>query len=214
MALDDLRFIAVEGVIGAGKTSLTARLVQTLGAKAVYEEFEKNPFLEDFYADPERFAFQTQIFFLMNRYQQQQQLRQHDLFQTCFVCDYLFAKDRIFATLNLNEKELRLYDGIARLMEKDIVKADLVVYLQTSTKKLMDSIHQRKRKIEKTISEDYINALNELYNNYFFHYSETPLLVINTDEIDFVHNESDYKDILYEMNNHTSGTRYYIPHKL
>jgi deoxyadenosine/deoxycytidine kinase len=214
MALDDLRYIAIEGVIGAGKTSLTARLVQTLGAKAVYEEFEKNPFLEDFYSDPERYAFQTQLFFLMNRYQQQQQLRQHDLFQACYICDYLFAKDRIFATLNLNEKEMRLYDGIARLMEKDIVKADLVVYLQTSTNKLMDSIHHRKRKIEKTISEDYIQALNELYNNFFFHYTEAPLLVINTDEIDFVHNESDYKDILYEMNHHTSGTRYYVPHKL
>jgi deoxyguanosine kinase len=214
MAFDDLRYIAVEGLIGAGKTSLTARLVQTLGAKAVYEEFEKNPFLEDFYSDPERFAFQTQIFFIMNRFQQQQQLRQHDLFQTCFICDYLFAKDRIFATLNLNEKEMRLYDGIAKLMEKDIVKADLVVYLQTSTNKIMDSIRNRKRKIEKTISEDYIHALNEMYNNFFFHYAETPLLVINTDEIDFVHNESDYKDILYEMNHHTSGTRYYIPHKL
>ena len=213
MALDNLRYIAIEGVIGAGKTSLTARLSQTLGAKANYEEFEKNPFLEDFYNDPDRYAFQTQLFFLMSRYKQQLELHQMDLFHFMIVSDYLFAKDRIFATLNLNEKEMKLYDGIAKIMEKDIVKPDLVIYLQASTKNLMQAIHQRNRKMEKNISEEYIQALNELYNNYFFHYSETPLLVINTDEIDFVHNENDYKDVLYEINHHSSGTRYYIPQK-
>lgn len=214
MAIEDLRYIAVEGVIGAGKTSLTARLSQTLGARAVYEEFEKNPFLEDFYEDPEHYSFQTQIFFLLSRYQQQQDLRQHDLFQQCIVSDYIFAKDRIFATLNLNEKEMKLYDNLARIMEKDIVKADLVIYLQSSTNHLMDLIRNRGRKIEKSISEEYIQALNELYNNFFFHYNNTPLLVISTDEIDFVHNENDYQDILYEINQHTAGTRYYIPHKI
>ncbi len=214
MAIEDLRFIAIEGVIGAGKTSLTARLSQTLGAKAVYEEFEKNPFLEDFYNDPEHYAFQTQIFFLLSRYQQQQNLRQHDLFQQCMVSDYIFAKDRIFATLNLNEKEMKLYDNLARIMEKDVVKADLVVYLQSSTNRLMEFIRKRGRKMEKSISEEYIYALNELYNKFFFHYNKTPLLVINTDEIDFVHQESDYQDILYEINQHVSGTKYYVPHKI
>ena len=214
MAIEDLRFIAIEGVIGAGKTSLTARLSQTLGAKAVYEEFEKNPFLEDFYSDPEHYAFQTQIFFLLSRYQQQQNLHQHDLFQQCLVSDYIFAKDRIFATLNLNEKEMKLYDNLARIMEKDVVKADLVIYLQASTSHLMELIRKRGRKMEKNISEDYIYALNELYNKFFFHYNETPLLVINTDEIDFVHQESDFQDILYEINQHAAGTRYYVPHKL
>lgn len=213
MAIDNLRYIAVEGVIGAGKTSLTARLSQTIGARANYEEFEKNPFLEDFYNDPDRYAFQTQLFFLMSRYKQQQELHQLDLFHGMIVSDYLFAKDRIFATLNLNEKEMKLYDGIAKIMEKDIVKPDLVIYLQASTKNLMQSIRKRNRKMEKNISEEYIQALNELYNNYFFHFSETPLLVINTDEIDFVHNENDYKDILYEINHHSAGTRYYVPHK-
>lgn len=214
MAIEDLRFIAIEGVIGAGKTSLTARLGQTIGAKAVYEEFEKNPFLEDFYNDPEHFAFQTQIFFLLSRYQQQQNLYQHDLFQQCMVSDYIFAKDRIFATLNLNEKEMKLYDALAKIMEKNIVKADLVIYLQSSTDHLLEFIRKRGRKIEKNISEEYIQALNELYNKFFFHYNDTPLLVINTDDIDFVHNESDYQDILYEINQHTVGTRYYIPHKI
>ena len=118
MAIEDLRFIAIEGVIGAGKTSLTARLGQTIGAKAVYEEFEKNPFLEDFYNDPEHFAFQTQIFFLLSRYQQQQNLHQHDLFQQCMISDYIFAKDRIFATLNLSEKEMKLYDALAKTRRK------------------------------------------------------------------------------------------------
>ena len=213
MALEDLRYIAVEGVIGAGKTSLTARLSQTMGAQAIYEEFEKNPFLEEFYESPARYAFQTQLFFLMSRYHQQQELHQIDLFQDCVVTDYVFAKDRIFATLTLNEKELKLYDGIAKLMEKDIVKADLIIYLQASTSHLMKHIRERGRKMEKHISEDYIKALNELYNDFFFHYTDAPLLVINTDEIDFVHNENDYKDILFEINQHTSGTRYYIPQK-
>jgi len=210
MELGKIRYIAVEGVIGAGKTSLATKLAQTLSAKAIYEEFEKNPFLEEFYQDPERFAFQTQIFFLMSRYKQQQQMHQHDLFQTCIVSDYIFAKDRIFATLNLNDKELKLYDGIARLMEKDIVPAELVIYLQASTNRLMKNIYKRNRKMEKDMSREYIHALNELYNNFFFHYSDTPLLVINTDEIDFVSSEKDYKDILYEINNHSAGTRYYI----
>lgn len=213
MALDDIKYIAIEGVIGAGKTSLTARLSQTIGARANYEEFEKNPFLEDFYSDPDRYAFQTQLFFLMSRYKQQQELHQLDLFHGMIVSDYLFAKDRIFATLNLSDKEMKLYDGIAKIMEKDIVKPDLVIYLQASTKNLMEYIRKRNRKMEKSISEEYIQALNDLYNNFFFHYSDTPLLVINTDEIDFVHNENDYKDILYEINHHSSGTRYYIPHK-
>lgn len=213
MAIEDLRYVAIEGVIGAGKTSLAARLSQTLGAKAIYEEFEKNPFLEDFYADSDRYAFQTQLFFLMSRYKQQQQLHQIDLFQDCIVSDYLFAKDRIFATLTLNDKEMKLYDGIATLMEKDIVKADLVIYLQSSTSRLMNHIRKRARKMERHISEDYIKALNELYNDFFFHYTGSPLLVINSDELDFVHDDNDYKDILYEIGQHASGTRYYIPHK-
>ncbi len=213
MALEDLRYIAIEGVIGAGKTTLAARLGQTLGAKTIYEEFEKNPFLEEFYGEPERYAFQTQLFFLMSRYKQQQSLHQIDLFQDCIVSDYLFAKDRIFATLTLSDKEMKLYDGIATLMEKDIVKADLVIYLQSSTSHLMDHIRKRARKMERNISEDYIQALNDLYNDFFFHYDSSPLLVINTDEIDYVHDEADYKDILYEINQHSSGTRYYVPHK-
>jgi deoxyguanosine kinase len=212
--VNTLRYISTEGVIGAGKSSLANKLANTFGSTVIYEQFEKNPFLEDFYNDPERFAFQTQIFFLINRYRQQQELIQMDLFQTSIVSDYLFTKDRIFATLNLNEKELKLYDAIAKVMEKDIIKPDLVIYLQASTGRLMEKIRQRNRVFERNISVDYIQALNDLYNNYFFHYSETSLLVINTDEMDFIHNEEDFHNILYEINHHHAGTKYYIPHTL
>ena len=213
MILEKIKYISIEGVIGAGKTSLAEKLSETLGAKTIYEEFEQNPFLEEFYQDPERFAFQTQIFFLLSRYRQQQQLQQIDIFQECIVSDYLFAKDRIFATLNLSEKEMKLYDGIAKLMERDIVLPELIIYLQASTNHLMHNISARGRKMEKFITREYIQALNDLYNNFFFHYSSTPLLVINTDEIDFVNNKNDYQDILVEINHHTSGTRYYVPQK-
>ena len=163
MILENIKYIGIEGVIGAGKTSLAEKLSETLGAKTIYEEFEQNPFLEEFYQDPERFAFQTQIFFLLSRYRQQQQLQQIDLFQECIVSDYLFAKDRIFATLNLSEKEMKLYDGIAKLMERDVVLPELIIYLQASTDHLMHNISKRARKMEKFITKEYIQALNDLY---------------------------------------------------
>ncbi len=213
MSLESLKYIAIEGVIGAGKTTLADMLAKEIGAKTVFEEFEANPFLEDFYQDPERYAFQAQMFFLLNRFQQQQKLIQADIFHQKIVSDYIFEKDRIFATLNLNEKEMKLYDGMAKIMEKEIVKPDLVIYLQASTKHLMDNIRKRNRSFEKNISEDYIQGLNELYNSFFFSYNKTPLLVIKTDEIDFKESQEDFKDILVEINHHQSGTRYYVPQK-
>ncbi len=140
-------------------------------------------------------------------------MRQVDLFRQKIVSDYLFEKDRIFATLNLSEKEMKLYDGIARLMEKEIPAPDLVIYLQASTKRLMENISRRGRSYEKNMDPEYIAALNELYNKFFFHYSKAPVLVINMDEIDFQHSEKEYQDILVEINHHESGTRYYIPQK-
>lgn len=213
MALDTLRYIAVEGVIGAGKTTLADMLSKTIGSSIILEEFEQNPFLEEFYSDPKRYAFQTQIFFLLSRFRQVQEMRQVDLFRQKIVSDYLFEKDRIFATLNLSEKEMKLYDGIARLMEKEIPAPDLVIYLQASTKRLMENISRRGRSYEKNMDPEYIAALNELYNKFFFHYSKAPVLVINMDEIDFQHSEKEYQDILVEINHHESGTRYYIPQK-
>jgi len=211
MTLEKLSFIAIEGVIGVGKTTLCDMLSKTIGATVILEEFEENPFLEEFYNDPQRFAFQTQIFFLLSRFRQLQELRQIDMFRQKTVSDYLFEKDRIFATLNLSDKEMKLYDGIARLMEKEIPAPDLVIYLQASTKHLMENIRKRGRPYEKNMDIHYIDALNNLYNKFFFHYSKAPLLVINTDEIDFQHSQQDYQDILVEINHHQAGTRYYIP---
>lgn len=213
MSLESLKYIAIEGVIGAGKTTLADMLAKEIGAKTILEEFEANPFLEEFYQDPARYAFQAQMFFLLNRFQQQQKLVQADIFHQKIVSDYIFEKDRIFATLNLNEKEMKLYDGMAKIMEKEIVTPDLVIYLQASTKHLMDNIRKRNRPFEKNISEDYIQGLNELYNSFFFTYDKAPLLVIKTDEIDFKDSEEDFKDILVEINHHQSGTRYYVPQK-
>ncbi len=213
MSLKNLHYIAIEGVIGAGKTTLADMLAKTLGAHLILEEFEENPFLEDFYRDPKHYAFQTQIFFLLSRFRQLQELRQVDLFRQKVVSDYIFEKDRIFATLNLSEKEMKLYDGIARLLEKEVPRPDLVIYLQASTKHLMENIRKRGRPYEKYIEYEYIDALNELYNRFFFHYTRSPLLVINTDEIDFQHNEDDYRDILVQINQHTGGTKYYVPKK-
>ena len=133
----NLYYIAIEGPIGVGKTSLTKLLAKELGARLVLEDFEDNPFLPDFYNDPERFGFQTQLFFLLQRYRQQQDLRQVDMFQKLLVTDYMFVKDRLFASLNLEDKEMHLYDTVASLLERNIIRPDLVIYLQADTNVLM-----------------------------------------------------------------------------
>ncbi len=207
LRFEHLHYIAIEGVIGAGKTSLAHPLQQKLGGRVVLEEFEENPFLEDFYRDPEHYAFQTQIFFLLSRYRQQEQIMQYDLFENRIIADYMFVKDRIFATLNLNEKEMALYNILARILEKRIVKPDLAIYLKASTKKLMKNIRKRGRPYERQIREDYIDALNNLYEEYFWNYSATPLLIINTENLDFVNNENHLSQILVEISRHTSGKK-------
>ena len=207
LRFEHLHYIAIEGVIGAGKTSLAHPLQQKLGGRVVLEEFEENPFLEDFYRDPEHYAFQTQIFFLLSRYRQQEQIMQYDLFENRIIADYMFVKDRIFATLNLNEKEMALYNILARILEKRIVKPDLAIYLKASTKKLMQNIRKRGRPYERQIREDYIDDLNNLYEEYFWNYSATPLLIINTENLDFVNNENHLSQILVEISRHTSGKK-------
>jgi deoxyadenosine/deoxycytidine kinase len=197
-----LDYIAIDGVIGAGKTSLAKMLAESFSSRLILEQFEKNPFLEDFYSDPKHFAFQTQIFFLLDRFKQQEKLRQFDLFQTTLVSDYIFEKDRIFATLNLSEKEMFLYDGIARLMERQIVVPDLVIYLKASTNHLMDNIKKRDRSYEKTIDRSYIESLNSLYDQFFSNYKKTYLLTINTDELDFVNSDNDYTYICEKINSY------------
>lgn len=207
VSFDHLHYIAIEGVIGVGKTSLAQLLHQRMGGRLVLEEFEENPFLEEFYKDPKRYAFQTQIFFLLSRFKQQEKIEQYDLFDRRIIADYMFYKDRIFATLNLDEKEYALYDMVARVLEKRIVKPDLAIYLRASTPRLMRNIQQRGRVYEKHITTEYIDSLNQLYDEFFFHYTETPLLIINTDNIDFVHNEQHFEQILIEISRHTKGKK-------
>ncbi len=205
------RYIVTEGPLGVGKTSLTSLLAKELGARLVLEQAEDNPFLSDFYKDSARYRFQTQMFFLLNRYSQQEELAQPDLFTRITISDYLFAKDRIFAYLNLNDHELALYEQIYQMLEPKIVRPDLVIFLQADTDTLLRRIKLRNRSFEKDINHDYIAAVNEAYNQYFFHYSETPLLVINTSDIDFVHRREDLDDLIKQVLGMKQGTQYYVP---
>ena len=207
----NLYYVAIEGTIGVGKTSLANLLSEKLGAKLILEAFEDNPFLVDFYEDPESNAFQTQLWFLLQRYQQQQDLRQVDMFQNLVVTDYMFVKDRLFASLNLNEKEMSLYDTVANMMERNVIHPDLVIFLQADTETLMENIAKRGRDFEKNMSEDYIDALNQVYNEYFFRYQDTPLIIINTNNIDFVQNPSDLEEMISYIRQPVSGTKFFNP---
>ena len=207
----NLYYVAIEGTIGVGKTSLANLLSEKLTAKLVLEAFEDNPFLSDFYEDPERHAFQTQLWFLLQRYQQQQDLRQVDMFQNLVITDYMFVKDRLFASLNLNEKEMSLYDTVANMMERNVIHPDLVIFLQADTETLMKNIDSRGREIEKNISEDYIDALNQVYNEYFFRYQDTPLVIINTNNIDFVNNHKDLEEVINYIRQPVPGTKFFNP---
>ena len=205
------RYIVVEGVIGAGKTSLARMLSERLKARLVLEEVEENPFLKDFYRDRARFAFQTQMHFLFSRYQQQRGLRQLELFAERMVSDYLFQKDRIFAGLNLSDRELALYERLVGWLELDVMKPDVVVYLQASPDTLLERIERRGRPFEKDMEREYLRQLNEAYNHFFFHYVEAPLLVVNTNGIDFVNNPDDFSDLERRILSHRQGTVYYAP---
>jgi deoxyadenosine/deoxycytidine kinase len=209
--LHNARYIVVEGPIGVGKTSLTSLLADEMDARLIHERAEDNPFLPDFYKDPVRFRFQTQTFFLLSRFSQQEEMTQPDLFNQSTICDYLFAKDRIFAYLNLNDHELALYEQIYSLLKPKIVNPDLVIFLQANTDALISRIKQRGRAFEKELSREYIAAVNEAYNQFFFRYSDTPLLVINTSDIDFVHRREDLDDLLKQILGMKQGTQYYVP---
>tara|TARA_Y100000741_G_scaffold123492_1_gene92929 strand:- start:6 stop:647 length:642 start_codon:yes stop_codon:yes gene_type:complete len=206
-----LYYIAIEGPIGVGKTSLANLLSKELGARLVLEDFEDNPFLPDFYNDPDRFGFQTQLFFLLQRYRQQQDLRQVDMFQKLLITDYMFVKDRLFASLNLDDKEMSLYDTVATLLERNIIKPDLVIYLQGDTDVLMNNIAKRGRNMERNITWEYIDALNQVYTEYFFRYQETPLVIINTNNIDFVENQEDLKEVIKYIRQPITGTKFFNP---
>ena len=206
-------YVAIEGCIGVGKTSLAKLLTERLEAKLILEKFEDNPFLPDFYKNPERYAFQTQLFFLLSRYRQQIDLQQTDLFYKCIVSDYIFTKDRLFATLNLSEKEISLYDNVASLLEKNITFPNLVIFLQSDTERLMENIRKRGRNYEKQMDWKYIDSLNQVYNEYFFRYDKSPLMIINTNDIDFVNNKDDLEEVLNFIRKPIQGVKYYNPIK-
>ena len=211
LATNGIKYIALEGNIGAGKTTLARLLSERVEASLFLEEVEDNPFIEKFYEDQEGYAFQAQIFFLLNRYRQQTEIAQQDLFTDLMVADYLFAKDRIYAHAVLGDDELVLYNRMHSLLEGRIVKPDLVVYLQADPEVLLQRIHKRGRSFEKSISEEYITGLNEAFNHYFFHYDESPLLIVNTDRLDFTANRDHLEDFFARISEKFEGTQYYVP---
>ncbi len=204
------RYIAVEGPIGVGKTTLTNLLSERYNARLVLEEFEDNPFLREFYRDKTRVAFQTQIYFLMARYKQQEALRQPDLFSRSVVSDYLFAKDRIFAYLNLSGPELQLYEKIYDLLRPSLVKPDLVIYLQARPEVLMNRLRKRGRDFETTVEQEYLEDLMRSYNQFFYHYEETPLLIMDTSEFDYVSEPDRFDTVMDLVEGTTQGTRHEV----
>lgn len=199
--MKELKFIAIEGVIGVGKTSLATVLADRFHAGMVLEEFEDNPFLAKFYGNRSAYAFHTQMFFLMSRYRQQRRVAQMDLFRSRIVSDYIFAKDRIFAEINLTEEEFALYDKIYGILEREIPRPDLVVYLQGPVDLLYRHIRQRERVYERTIEYDYLQTLCDAYNSFFFHYNLSPLLIVNVAGFDFVTNPKDVDMVVNEIVN-------------
>lgn len=205
------RYIAVEGVIGVGKTTFARMLAERIDAELLNEEVFENPFLVDFYKNRKRYAFSAQLYFLISRFQQQQQLMVRDLFAQRIVADYLFAKDSIFASVTLSDRELTLYNKIAPVLSADIPRPDLVIYLQASTPTLMKRVQKRNFSFEKSIDYDYLEVLNKAYDYFFFNYADTPLLVVKTDEIDFVNTPEHFDDLIEQIQKPISGKKYYSP---
>jgi deoxyguanosine kinase len=203
--------IAVDGNIGVGKTSLARLISRHMGARLVEENVEDNPFVERFYEDMGAYSLQTQLVFLMNRYKQQLALSQKELFNDLTVIDYVFARDKIFAHVNLSDEELGLYNRIASELEAKLVRPDIIIYLQASSDVLYDRIQRRGNAMESSISRDYLEALNDAFNHYFFNYRETPLLIVNTDKMDFVNNEKHFQDLIRRVAEPVAGMELYVP---
>ncbi|MEI7483217.1 MAG: deoxynucleoside kinase [Ignavibacteriota bacterium] len=197
--MSQIKYIAIEGVIGAGKTSLAKMISEKLNAKLVLESFEDNPFLEKFYKNPRRYALHTQMYFLLSRYKQLLELRQDDLFHNYIISDYIFEKDKIFAYLNLADDELELYEKMVSFIERNLQTPDLVIYLQSTVERLMANINKRGRPAEKQMSETYISDLNEAYNYFFFRFKASRVMIVNATEIDFVNNKYDFDELVAEI---------------
>jgi len=206
------QYIAIEGPIGVGKSSLTERLATRLDAATVFEETE-NPFLADFYAARPGSALQAQLFYLLNRHRQQLSLRQGDLFSQATVADYLFDKDKIFAYLNLDDNELFIYQRLYDLLARDVAAPDLVIYLQAPTDVLARRLRERAARAESESldpSPEYLRELNEAYQHFFFHYTATPLLVVETSQLDLAGSDEALDDLVRQINTMGRGTQYYV----
>jgi len=210
----DFRYIAIEGPIGVGKSALSERIASRLDATAVLEETD-NPFLADFYAGRAGAALQAQLFYLLNRHRQLVGLQQGDLFSQATVCDYVFDKDKIFAYLNLDDNELFIYQRLFDLLAKDVPTPDLVVYLQAPTEVLVRRLRDRAKDPQRDTAfdpdADYIRELNEAYQHFFFHYSSTPLLVVETSQLGAEASDEAVDDLIRQIRTMNRGTRYYVP---
>jgi deoxyadenosine/deoxycytidine kinase len=214
----EFRYLAIEGPMGLGKSALAERLAARLDAALVLDERD-NPFLDDFYASRAGAAFQAQLFFTLARHRQLLHLRQGDLFNQTTICDYLFERDRIYAFLNLDDNELFIYQRLFELVARDLPVPDLVIYLQTPTETLQRRVQERARHAAEVEGEEpgqwpgdeYLTELNEAYNHFFFHYAATPLLVVETSQIDLSWGDETIDDLLRQIGIHARGTRYYVP---
>lgn len=196
MTLEKYRYIVVEGPIGVGKTSLAQRLADHIGADILLEKPQDNPFLERFYQDPQRHAMSTQLFFLFQRINELRDQAQMDLFNTRTVSDYLFEKDALFARLNLSDDEYKLYQNIYQSLAPQAPTPDLVIYLQASTDTLFERVHRRGRGYERSVSNDYLNRLGNSYGEFFHQYEDAPLMMVNSENLNFVDNDADFKLLL------------------
>jgi deoxyadenosine/deoxycytidine kinase len=204
-------YIGVEGVIGVGKTAVVERLAERFDATLVLEEWAQNPFLKSFYDGAPGAAFQTELFFLLSRYRQQQELVQRKLFQEATLSDYVFERSKLFAYLNLEDSELLIYEKLFSLLSESVPRPELVVYLQAPTEVLIKRIRARGRPEETRLSEEYVAEVNRAYNHYFFHYAETPLLVVNTADVDLANRSEDVDDLVRQIRGMGRGTQYYVP---
>ena len=204
------RYLAVDGPIGVGKTTLVEKLCERFEGVKLLEDVG-NPFLADFYKDRPGTAFQTQLYFLLSRYKQQQDLHQRGLFEKLVLADYTFYKDRIFAYLNLTDDELALYDKLYKLLEPQVPTPDLVLYLVADVDTCMERIKRRQRSFERNMSAEYIGELLDAYNHYYHYFDRAPLLVVDTRHIDFVKRDEDFEDLVRTLSRPVKGTEYYVP---
>jgi len=209
--MDNPGFIVIEGPIGVGKTTLAKKLAESFGSETLLEGAAENPFMSKFYENPKAAALSTQLFFLLQRARQMQELRQGDMFNPVRIADFLMEKDRLFAELTLDEDELKLYEQVYDQLTFDVPEPDLVVYLQAPVEVLLSRIENRGIQHERLIEAAYLQRLSDSYVEFFYHYTDAPLLIVNAAEVDFANNESDYQQLLQRLKSIRSGRHYYNP---